>query len=176
MAFSNQPVKVPKLVGKSPEKELAYWNDVKASGDPSQLLVFITNFPEGTYVEPAVELYKQKCGDLTLLPPIVLTCKTDTKPPAPKPAIFLPPPKSSPPPVEYVPPVLHRHLPKPIVHPVGKGHRPPPCKNGNSTGAANCGEPPSDPFSGTHGPGGAGTQRGSFGNTGNTGGGTPGKP
>ena len=185
MEFSNQPVNVPKLAGKSPERELAYWNDVKTSGDVSQLLVFITNFPEGTYVEPAVELYKQKCGDLTQLPSIVLTCKPADLSVAPKRRKFLPPPKIvtvEPPKVEYVPPIVVRHRRKPPVIVVGKDHPAHSCKNGNYIGAANCGDPPNEPFGGSHGAGKEGTSGGNTGpgpgrgNIGNTGGTTPGKP
>ena len=118
MMFSNQAQKVPLLVDRTPKRELAYWNEVKQTGDASQLLVYISNFPDGMFVEAAVALYKLKCGDLTELPVKVLSCAA-LPPPPPKKVVFIPPPKR----IIHLPPPK----PKPKIDPdpidtLGHGH------------------------------------------------------
>ena len=91
----NHPPKVPVVEDQSPKKEMAYWNSIKDSTDASLFLVYISNFQNGMFIEPAVEKYKRNCGDLTALPVGVLSCLPDgssaAKPPLKK-VVFIPPP------------------------------------------------------------------------------------
>ena len=116
VTLANHPPKVPVLLDRSAEREMAYWNEIKASGDPSLFLVYISNFRGGMFLSAAVEKYKSTCGDLSALPVEVLSCssKVSPKPLLPLKRIrvrFLPPPPPKEPVIEIDPPVIN--LPPP---------------------------------------------------------------
>jgi len=145
MMFSNQAQKVPSLADKTAKKELAYWNEIKQTGDTSQLLVYITNFPSGMFVEAAVALYKKRCGDLTVLPVKVLSCMALPPPapvasPPPKKTIFIPPPvkiSGNPPPVlkiKKIPVHIVKRPKKPIICPYTGFNKIAGCKGSNDDG------------------------------------------
>lgn len=113
IVLANHPPKVPVLLDKSAEREMAYWKEIRESKDPSLFLVYISNFRNGMFLSAAVEGYKSNCGDLSALPVEALSCSTEASPKPPPPikkirVKFLPPPPPPPfkEPVKVRPPVV----------------------------------------------------------------------
>ena len=124
---SSPPVSVPDKP--TAQNELIYWNAIKQSDDPSEFLVYINKFPNGTYFDLAVENYKRNCGDLSALPLGALACQVDL-PPARKLLQITP----VPPPTTVRPPIIKVNVP-PTKPPRRKPpRRKPPVVNGDCSG------------------------------------------
>ncbi len=80
--------------------ELEFWQSVKDSGDPDQLLAYIKKYPEGQFVELAESRLK---GLSTRTPASETVASTTTPPPSAPPPAPAPPTQTAPPPSKTAP-------------------------------------------------------------------------
>ena len=66
---------LPLIFDKSSAGELNYWNSIKEAGEAPAFLAYILTFPKGMYVDPAIEKFRAKCGNITDIPAALLTCQ-----------------------------------------------------------------------------------------------------
>jgi len=71
---------LPLILDRSSGGELAFWNSIKQSTDANSFLAYITNFPNGMFVDPAIEKYRSLCGNVASLPAALLMCSIAADP------------------------------------------------------------------------------------------------
>ena len=67
----------PVLVDKTPAGEIAFWNSVKDSTDPSEFRTYLENFPNGMFFDPALSKFDEHKGDRAMLSKSVLQEASD---------------------------------------------------------------------------------------------------